>query len=712
MERLCYLEVNLSALGSKEIEHDSPVWPVMLFYFLFWRWRTSLKRGITQLCVKRGGVIMSKTVKNEKRISITLLIVALCLCLLSMIGTAFVQSGFGQIEVTHFNGTLAELSSMIEKNNATNGKNVQIHFQPDAQYQFHFMMLKPKSISSETPVPAIICAHGGANTLELQMTSYLELARRGFYVISIDMAGHGWSDNGIQAATANSYGMLAAVEYAMSLDYVDETQVGVTGHSLGNEACFQTIATLNTEGSTQRVAAWVEGSDTMRSFNMTPEYRQGLLWTLVIGKYDEFDTTFFGAHTILSSDTAKGLVSSLYPQFKDDAVTDGQWYSADGPVSRPENGSSLGIDEGVCIQNPQITHPMFHFSKTGSSLTVQGFYDAFGVPVGANYIDPNTQIWPFAAVFQGIGLIGFFALLFPLVNLLANSAVFRKIKRPIPDRATLPSIKDPREWVVLLVSLIAFIIVSFFAYRKLFPMGMTAFNDSVYPGTYVVNGTGLWTMACGLFAIAVLCVQAFIRKILYRKDHELTCNTFSSGIIDSISQFLLTVLFSFVIVALMYIPVYFAHFVFGTDFRVCSFAIISAKSNRFYTILLKYIPMWALFYVPNAIVNANTRYKNVPEWLTSLLCSIANGLSMIIFISIQYSTLFSTGGLWMASAEGAMAGIMAFALAPCLIFAAFSARYIYKKTGNIWCSGLINAIVMCCITVFACNYTSDLLFPF
>lgn len=650
--------------------------------------------------------------KNAKRISIILLAIALCLCFVSMIGTSMVQSDFGKIEVTTFTGTLSELSDMITQNTAENGKSVQIHFQPDAQYQFHFMMLKPENASAETPVPAVICAHGGANTLELQMSSYLELARRGFYVISIDMAGHGWSDNGIQAASSGSYGMLAAAEYAMSLDFVDETQIGVTGHSLGNEACFQTIAALNVEGSSQRISAWVEGGDTMRSFNMTPEYREGLCWTLVINKFDEFDTTFFGANTILESDTAKGLIKGAYPQFDGDSVTEGQWYSADGPVDRGENGAALGITEGICIQNPRTTHPMFHFSRIGSALTVQGFYDAFGVPAGAEYIEPNQQIWQIAAVFQGIGLVGFFMMLFPLVALLAGTKVFARIKRPVVECADLRCLKNPREWPVLGISLVVFILFSFFSYCKLFPMGMTAFNDSAYPGTYVVNGVGLWSMACGIFALAVLCLQAFVRRILYRRDQNMSCNTFATGGMETISQFLLTALFAFTVVALMYIPVYIAHFVFGTDFRVCSFAIVGAKPNRFFTIAVKYIPMWALFYVPNAIVNANTRYKDVPEWFTTILCGLANGVSMIIYIIIQYSTLYSTGGLWLASAEGAMAGIMAFALAPCLIFVAFSARFIYKKTGNIWASGLINAVVMCCITTFGCNFTSDLIFPF
>jgi len=51
------------------------------------------------------------------------------------------------------------------------------------------------------------------------------------------------------------------------------------------------------------------------------------------------------------------------------------------------------------------------------------------------------------------------------------------------------------------------------------------------------------------------------------------------------------------------------------------------------------------FYFVNAVFNANTRYKNVPEWLTTAIVCIGNSLGIAIWLFIQYKSLFTTGML-------------------------------------------------------------------
>jgi len=649
-----------------------------------------------------------KLKKNTKRF----LVLAVALMLVSMIGTSLMQANFGRTKVSTFTGTLSELADMIRKNNVSNGKKIEITFTENNQYQFNFMMLKPPNATRENPVPAIICSHGGSNSREMQINNYIALVRRGFVVITIDAAGHGRTDNGIQGLTSDSYGMLAATEYAMSLDFVNEVKIGVTGHSMGNSSCYGTIAALNFEGSKQRISAWVEGAGSMPAVFMTEEQMKGLLWTMAVNKYDEFDSVYFNAYTILTTDLAKNLVRKAYPAFRDSVVADNQWYTPEGLVNRKENGAALGVSQGFCLLNPELTHPMFHFSKLGTAITMQGFYDAFGVPSGANYIDPNNQIWWIAVVFQFLGLIGFFMLLFPIVEIFIELPVFNKIKRPVREIESTPSIKSPKEWIPLVLTIVPLVIFSFMTFYKYYPMGdgSSAFNASVYAAGGVPNGVGIWTIICGLFVIAMIFVNYIIKKIAYGKDNQMVDNPFAPAILDNLTGFFRIVLFSFTIVAIMYIPVYIAYHVFNADFRICSLMVMSAEPNKFFIVLAKYLPMWALFYVPNAIMNANTRYKDLPDWVTTVICAVANSISLVIFICVQYSTLYSTGSLWKPAAG--MGGIVAFAVAPCLAFAAFSARFVYKKTGSVWVSGLINAILMCCITCFGSTFGTDLIFPF
>ena len=638
------------------------------------------------------------------------LCIALVLCLLSMIGTACMQGNWGSTKVKTYYVTTAELAEMIRANNAETGKDIQIHFGEDAVNQFSFMTLIPKNATADNPVPAIICAHGGANTKEMQMPGYIELARRGFVVITIDMAEHGYSDAGIDPLTGGSYGMLAAAEYAMSLPCVDETQIGVTGHSMGNQACFFTINALNTEGSTQRIAAWVQGAGSMYAPQMTPETAKGMVWTISIDKYDEFDTLYFSSANILEVPMGTGIVNIVYPEFSDSAVTEYQWYTPEGPVANPAPDKALEADTAFRMINPPITHPAFHFSKLGTYITVDGFYAAFGVPSGAKYIDANKQVWPIVTCFELIGLIGFFMLMFPLVSLLSKTPFFKDINRPVPERSEYLSLKDPREFIILALSLVASVIFSFFTYIKLYPNGNRLLDVTKFAANDVPNGIGIWTIACGIFAIVVALTCFGLRKLVYRKSDVKVANPFAVADLSSVRQFFLSVLFSLTVVVLMFIPVYIARYVFNADFRICSFIICAGELKSLPLVFCKYVPIWLLFYIPNAITIAGTRYKDVPDWVMTVVMAVANSIALVVFLFLQYGTLFKTNAMWEPTCG--MAGIVAWAIIPCLAFAAVSARYITKKTGNPWVAGMINGTVMCCSTLFATRFMTDFILMF
>ncbi len=637
------------------------------------------------------------------------LAVALVLCFVSMIGTSCMQTNWGKTDVKVHNVTLSELAQTIRENNEKNGKDVEITFSEDKVYNFSFMTLIPSTATADNPAPAIICCHGGANTKEMQMPGYIELSRRGFVVITMDMAGHGYSDNAIHSLTQNTYGMIAAVEYAMSLDCVIEDEIGVTGHSMGNEACFYTISLMNVTGSTQRIAAWVEGAGTKFAPSMTPEYAEGLIWTASVDMYDEFDSGIFNSSKFLEGDVAPGLVRVVYPEFNESSVPEGQWFTASGPVDTPTGGKKLDAEMAFCLFNPPITHPMFHFTDTGTRITIDGFYAAFGTPTGASFIDSDSQVWQLVVVFEVLGLIGFFMLVFPLVALLSKTTLFAGVVRK-RSNTQLPALKDAREWSLLIITLVVLIVFSFFSYIKLYPQGNRYLDSSVYAADSSANGIGLWSIACGLVTIAMIIIGYGIKKLLYRKSSFKVTNPFAPVALDSVSQFFLSVLFVITVVFVMFIPVYIARYVFAADFRICSFIVTAPQIDRIPLVLIKYVPMWFAFYIPNAIMNANTKYRDVPDWVTTIICAVANCLALVIFLYIQYSTFFKTGYLW--NADCGMAGIVGFAVAPCLAYAAFSARYAYNKTNNAWIAGMINGTVMCCAFLFCTRISTDFIFTF
>lgn len=644
--------------------------------------------------------------KIFKNLTVKLLCLALILCIVSMVGGSLIQSDFGSIKVTNHEMSLADMGAVIRANNEVTGKDIQIHFTEDAYAKLSFRMFTPKNLNPDEPVAAIVAAHGGDNTLEIQLPFYVELARRGYVVLAMDFAGHGDSDNAVLDLTSNSYGMLAAVEYLMSIPGVDHTKIGLTGHSMGNLCSLETLNVLNAPESTQRVRAWVLGDGTLYSFNLSPEIAEGLIMTMNVGKYSEMDVIYVGAYDYLGTTNAVNNVKVFYPEFAESRVVQGQWYGADGPIDAPAPGEALAVDKAFSLYNYENTHPGWHFSKGCTAICIDGMYAGLGTPVGAEYIPSSNQIWPVACVFGFIGLVGFFLLVCALAALLIKTKVFASLKRELPAKETLPSIKDPKEFIVTLLTIAILVFVSFKSYLVLYPLGSRCFDTTKFSAN-VPNSLGLWTAFCGLFLLVMMCVNYLFKRIAYGKNAELA-NPFGVAKVDSVSQFLLSLLFVAVVVIIAYIPVVIADKLFEFDFRVCTVAVQTGKLDKLPVILTRYLPMWLLFYVPNAFFNANTRYRDLPDWASALICSIANGLALIVMIVIQYSTIVNKG--FVPYPNMTMGGIVACISLSFLMASAFIARYIYKKTGNAWIAGLINGTLACLMSLYSSWIVVDLMF--
>ena len=96
------------------------------------------------------------------------------------------------------------------------------------------LLFKPNGVTADNKAPALVLAHGWWNNKEMQDANFVELARRGYVVIALDMYGHGNSDYVIaDNLTLGATGTYDAVLLATTLPYVDQDKIGVSGHSNG-----------------------------------------------------------------------------------------------------------------------------------------------------------------------------------------------------------------------------------------------------------------------------------------------------------------------------------------------------------------------------------------------------------------------------------------------------------------------------------------------
>ena len=108
------------------------------------------------------------------------------------------------------------------------------------------LLFVPKKASTTDKRPAIVFTHGYLNNREMQLQNVIEMVRRGYVVLAIDYAEHGHNDTDSKGgnsymAIMNGEVMLSAAKYLYNLPYVDQSKIGVSGHSMGAYCTAQAL---------------------------------------------------------------------------------------------------------------------------------------------------------------------------------------------------------------------------------------------------------------------------------------------------------------------------------------------------------------------------------------------------------------------------------------------------------------------------------------
>lgn len=305
---------------------------------------------------------------SKKKSSVFWLCIALVICLISSIGASLVQTNFGKVEVR------------------------DLRWETDSGHYMSALLFVPENATEENPAPAIICSHGWYNNREMQDLNYVEYARRGFVVLSIDMYGHGNSENlptgDWWKPENNANGMYDAVKMMADLPFVDTERIGVTGHSNGALAS-RTAVLLDNEAETQLIAAALLVSndavyvdDKGEYYNMFGSRDAGI----VACQYDEF------FHRVKLDDGTR----TAPRDYIDQATAQSFLHFGQDPTGLDTRSSYTMYKEEIdgeeairVIYNPNITHPWAHFSKGVVSSSIEFFDAALDAPIK---IDGDNQI--------------------------------------------------------------------------------------------------------------------------------------------------------------------------------------------------------------------------------------------------------------------------------------------------------------------------------
>jgi dienelactone hydrolase len=130
---------------------------------------------------------------------------------------------------------------------------------PDGDHYISGVLYRPRAATEENPMPAVVLVHGISSAKESMSSIALELARRGFVTLSIDVVGHGDSGGRLGATRDPSLGAIATLEYVETLPYVDASSLGLVGHSLGAGAVRAAAAAHREVKATVLIAGGLGG---------------------------------------------------------------------------------------------------------------------------------------------------------------------------------------------------------------------------------------------------------------------------------------------------------------------------------------------------------------------------------------------------------------------------------------------------------------------
>jgi dienelactone hydrolase len=188
-------------------------------------------------------------------------IVTIVLLLLAVFVALTLDSDFDRIEVT----------------------NVSIE---DDDIELSGLLYRPKSAGAQKPAPAVVIAHGISGSKEMMSSIGLELARRGFVSLCLDLYGHSESQGSLEDGRVDpSFGVYSAVQYLKSQPYVDSSSLALVGHSLGAGAARATVAKETQIGATILVGGGLgENAEDPEYGVFNSTFPKNLL--VIVGKYD------------------------------------------------------------------------------------------------------------------------------------------------------------------------------------------------------------------------------------------------------------------------------------------------------------------------------------------------------------------------------------------------------------------------------------------
>ncbi|MHC1783688.1 MAG: alpha/beta hydrolase family protein [Anaerolineaceae bacterium] len=539
-------------------------------------------------------------------------------------------------------------------------------------------LYKPGSATVDNKAPAVINIHGYQNDKLVDDSFSIELSRRGFVVISPDVAGHGDSTGGVSVGGVlgdpnYTGGSQTTYVFVKNLPYVDAANIGAMGHSMG-AIMTERLGTLNPEINALNIQCGFAGSPILRNVLLSQ------------ARYDEF--AFF----------REGLLTS------DSMPTNANRMASFGLTNPVEWDTTYGSFDDGTARRAALIQMEHHFLPLTNKAVAEGVsWMEQALKDGEGAIPSTNQVFMVKELFGLVTLLTAIFMLIPLTNLFLAIPFFSSVAQPLPNRYVS---KGSKWWLYAAINAI----VGGVTYPLFTQYG--ALSDKVQPALpwfklQVGNGVILWLLVnviiCGiLFAIWYNSAKKTEKVTLYDMgvsfDKEKTA--FNWNILGK------TLLMGAILFGILYIIEGISQWALGQEFRfVWPYMRQFATPERFGLFILYTIPALLFFLVngglflfgQNRPAEMATPNKTQVVWWLKACFAMLTGLLVVWMIQYLpwYLTNVGPGFEVMGLPQfSALWPLMLQVYIPEFIVLLFLHVWFFRKTGRIYLGALVIAMLM------------------
>ena len=603
-----------------------------------------------------------------------------------------------------------------------------------------YKLYKPVSATATNKAPAVLLLHGYQNDSETCSAYSIELARRGAVVMALDEYGHGYTDIGlinrgyvnhkvtvnygqdsetdgtyVEIGGANRYKLMMNFSnlsffldkytkdsagntvadsscggidgYAVlaSLEYVDNTRMAVSGHSMGTWSSWSVAAAYSQSDIAPKAVVLQCGELFTDDAYDTSKYSFNNV-LLLQAKYDEF--SYFRDYQMVVDDEL--LKSDLRTEFLGTTADKAKWNTTFGSFT---DGTARRME----LLN--TNHRLTTHNDQGLTVALQWFADSIGlketIPFDS-HIAMTKELLVLAAM-----ILTIIACL-PIMNILLATPVFKSVAVGLPP---VENVKKPGKWIKSCVITIL-LAASSYPFMTQLGHGLLPLPENIFRMT-VGNGFVSWYS----LLIIIMIVTSIISNIKNKKK-GVVLTLDDKGLGNGKGKFsIILVIKAIVLAALMAGYVYFVTWLFTKEFmldlRIIWPFFKPFTSDRIVQFCV-YIPFFAIFYIlNNSKIFAGLRSKSTYKegFFGFISCwwkyALAMAGSVLVLCCLEYIPFFANIGpgadvLFGFTFGGPFMSLLIL-FGPQVIAFSLLCTYIYRKTGNVYTGAMFVAILACWI---------------